>query len=124
MNPKLKFRNGRTKAQFRDDVHVEKIVLVATGGWWVKENLDRLSFIFKEFAAVANISFGGAILRPHAQFMMKDGQLTVDGQDVIRKIRLAAHELIEKGVMKEATLEYISKPLISREEYFNRYKQK
>jgi len=120
LDPKIKFRNGRTGAQFRENVQIDKVVLLATGGWWEKENLDRATNIAEEFAAVANVSFGGAILRPHAHLMVKDGQLTKNGQAVIQAIRLAAQELVESGDIRAETLEEISQPLISKEAYFNR----
>ena len=120
LDPKIEFRNGRTGAQFREDVQIDKVVLLATGGWWEKENLDRATCIVEEFAAVANVSFGGAILRPHAHLMVKDGQLTKNGQAVIQEIRLAAQELVESGDFRAETLEKISQPLISKEAYFNR----
>jgi len=118
LNPKIRFHDGRTVAQFRDDVQVNNIVLLATGGWWERENLDRLPLIFKEFATVSSVTFGGAILRPHAQRMKKEGQLTDGGLAIMKSIRRAAHELVETGAMKRTTLEEISQPLISREEYF------
>jgi len=96
----------------------DKIVLLASGGWWEKENFDTVIRIVEELAAVANVSFGGAIIRPHSHWMKKDGQLTVDGQAVIQAIKLAAQELVEAGAIRSETLEKISQPLISREAYF------
>ncbi len=120
LDPHIEFRNGRTGVQFREDVQIDKVVLLATGGWWEKENLDRVKHIIEELAAVANVSFGGAILRPHAHTMMKDGQLTEGGGAVIQSIRQAANELVETGEISAETLNQISQPLISREAYLHR----
>ena len=36
IEPMLVFRDGRTRARFHEDVNIQKIVLVSTGGWWEK----------------------------------------------------------------------------------------
>jgi len=120
LNPEISFHQGRTRARLRDDVLIDKVVLVASGGWWEKENFDTVIRIVEEFAAVASLTFGGAIIRPHSQWMKKDGQLTKNAQAIIQAIRLAAHELVESGEIRAETLDKISHPLISREAYFHR----
>ncbi|MEO0095812.1 MAG: hypothetical protein ABIL66_07975 [candidate division WOR-3 bacterium] len=34
LEPVLEFRSGRTRARLRNDVKIEKMVLIATCGWW------------------------------------------------------------------------------------------
>jgi len=79
--------------------------------------------IVEELAQVANVEFGGAILRPHAFVMKKDGILTKDGEEIVTALRRAGKELINDGEMHPETLEMISRPLISEQELRNRYNQ-
>ena len=120
LEPDIKFREGRTRAHMRADVLIDKMILVASGGWWEKENFDTVIRIVEELAAVSSVTFGGAIIRPHSQRMRKGGQLTKDGEEVDSAIRTAAHELIELGDIKGETLEAIQRPLVSREAFFQR----
>lgn len=121
LEPDIKFREGRTRANMRAGVLIDKMILVASGGWWEKENFDTVIRIVEELAAVSNVAFGGAIIRPHSQRMTKGGQLTKDGHNVISAIRTAAHELIELGDIREQTLAAIQRPLVSREAFFQRW---
>lgn len=127
LDPLLETREGRTRARFRQEVEIRKMVVVATGGWWEKENLDTVVRIVKEFARVASVEFAGAVLRPHA-FLMRDSsatrkqaEFTEDGTAVVNAARRAGAELIKQGVMSEETLEMVSRPLISQEDLRLRY---
>jgi multimeric flavodoxin WrbA len=121
MEPLLELREGRTRARFREDVTIRRIVLVSTGGWWEKENMDTVVRIAQELAKDAGVEFAGALIRPHAFLMKENGKLTGAGQAVLDAARTAGYELVEAGAMRSDTLEAISQPLISeaglREEY-------
>jgi multimeric flavodoxin WrbA len=119
--PMLETRDGRTRARLRDDVRIRKIVLVATGAWWEKENLDTVLRIAREFAEDASVEFAGAVLRPHAFLMKRRGELTKDGVMILDAVRLAGHELIKSGKVAKNTLDVIARPLIDREELRQRY---
>ncbi|MFH2101942.1 MAG: flavodoxin family protein [Chloroflexota bacterium] len=123
VEPYIENRQGRTRARFRKDVNIRKITLVSTGGWWEKENMGTVVRIVEELAQVANVEFGGAILRPHAFVMKKDGILTKDGEEIVTALRRAGNELVLDGEMHPETLEMISRPLISEQELRNRYNQ-
>lgn len=122
IKPFLETRNGRTRTRFKDDVKIEKVVLVSTGGWWEKQNFATVVRIGVEFAENAGIEFTGALLRPHAFLMKKKGKLTENGQIVVNAAKRAGSELITEGSIKKETLDKISQPLISREgliEFYN-----
>jgi multimeric flavodoxin WrbA len=121
--PLLEFRHGRTRARFRDDVNIKKIVAVSSGGWWEKENMDTVVRIVHELAEVASVEFSGAVLRPHAFMMKADGEITLQGEEIQDAARTAGRELIQHGEMDQATLELISRPLITEEELRARYNQ-
>lgn len=121
LDPLLEFRQGRTRARFRQGVGIQKIVLVSTSGWWEKANLDTVVRITAELAKDAGVEFAGAVLRPHVGLMKAQGALTEDGQAVLNAVGRAGYELVKEGSMTEETLEAISRPLISQEELWRRY---
>jgi hypothetical protein len=50
---------GRSRARFRSDVKVSKIVLVSTGGWWEMGNFGTVLRITEELAKDWNVDFSG-----------------------------------------------------------------
>jgi multimeric flavodoxin WrbA len=121
IDPALEFRKGRTRARFHKDVRVRAIVLVSTGGWWEKGNFGTVVRIVRELAENSGVKFAGAVLRPHAQAMRRGGKLTRDGRAVLDAVRNAGYELIRDGVMRQETLAAISRPLISRAEFWREW---
>jgi multimeric flavodoxin WrbA len=116
IKPLLETREGRTRARLHDDVRLQKVLLVSTGGWWEKENFDIVIHIVKEFAECTNVEFAGAVIRPHAFLMKKKGELTKDGETVLDAVRKAGYEFIKNGRLSEQILDTIRRPLISQEE--------
>jgi multimeric flavodoxin WrbA len=116
VEPYLEFRQGRTRARRRPEVGLKKIALVSTGGWWEKENMGTVVRIAKELAEDISVEFAGAVIRPHAFLMKKDGSLTKEGQAIVGAACRAGRQLVEDGRMKSETLEAVSHPLISEEE--------
>jgi multimeric flavodoxin WrbA len=117
MDPVVENRGGRTRARFRKGVAIKKMVAVSTGGWWEKENFGTVVRIVQELAENGSVEFAGAVLRPHVEVMLRDGELTPDGEAVLRAVGQAGRELIERGAMDGATLEAISRPLVSEKVY-------
>lgn len=111
IDPKLEMRQGRTRARLHRDVNIQKMVLVATSGWWEVENCDTVVRIVRELAEDASVEFAGAILRPHAHAMRAGGKVTPGGQAVLDAARRAGNELVTQGRMNEETLAAISQPL-------------
>jgi multimeric flavodoxin WrbA len=119
LDPALEFRKGRTRAIFRKDVRIRTIALVSTGGWWEKGNFGTVVRIVKELAEDTSVRFAGAVLRPHADYMSRDGELTQDGRAVLNAVRRAGSQLVKNGVMKRETLATISRPLVSRAKFWS-----
>jgi multimeric flavodoxin WrbA len=114
--PLLSFRNGRTRARFHEDVKLSKIVLVSSCGWWELGNFSTVIRIAEELALNTNVEFTGALLRPHAS------ELDVypkKAAQVFTAARGAGEQLISKGKVSQATLQTISQPLVTEEEYRN-----
>lgn len=117
IEPKLAYRNGRTRASLRASISIRNLALVATSGWWEKENLDTLTQIARELAADMAVEFSGAIIRPHAYYICSKGVVTPKGQAVLEAAKLAGRMLIEQGQIPEELIDSISQPLILAEQW-------
>lgn len=118
LDPVLEMRQERTRARFRQDVQIQQIVLVATGGWWETGNMDTVVRIVKELAEDASVKFAGSLLRPHSSVMKSKGKITEQGQAVLDAARCAGSELVTDGEMNPFTLQEVSRPLISMEDFY------
>jgi multimeric flavodoxin WrbA len=116
LDPVLEIREQRTRGRFREGVEITKLVLVSTCGWWEMGNFGTVVRIAEELAKDAGIVFSGAVLRPHAFMMRRQGELTEDGREVLGAAQDAGRELVADGEMRESTLARISRPLIKYEE--------
>lgn len=121
LDPVVETRGGRTRARFREDVHIRKLALVSTSAWWEKGNFGTVVRIVQEIAEDASVEYAGAVLRPHVAAMKESGELTADGQEILQAVRRAGHELAGAGAMSQEILNAISRPLISREEFVRRW---
>jgi hypothetical protein len=117
LDPKLIFREGRTRARFRQIINIKRVVLIAVGGWWEKENVNLLQHVIEEFAKNASVQFSGTLFRPHAYAMQTPDGVTLDGKKVLSALKQAAQELITFGKFNQKTMDDISRPLLPREIY-------
>jgi len=115
-DPVHEIRRRRTGIRLRKDVEISKLVLVSTCGWWEMGNFGTVVRVVAEVARKLGIVFSGAVLRPHASLMREGGQLTKDGEAVLRAVQDAGRELIQEGEMRKSTLAEVSRPLITRGE--------
>ncbi len=118
IEPILEFRDGRTRAKFRDDVKIRRIVLVSTGGWWEIGNFGTVLRIAEEFAKLVGQELAGAVLRPHA-FLMRENK--EKAEIVMEAARQAGIQLIKNGRISKEVLDTISQQLVSEEELTLRY---
>ena len=114
IEPLLEFRNGRTRAKFHDDVNISKIVGVITGGWWEIENLSIVLKIVEEIALNTSTEFSGAILRPHAYALREE---TEKNKEILSTLETIGENLIRDGKIDKEDLQYISQPLVNKEDY-------
>jgi hypothetical protein len=119
LEPKLSYREGRTRAIMRPDVNISKIVLVSTSGWWEVGNFGTVLRIVEEFSADASVDFAGALLRPHAREMVNNRERA---KQIFAASKQAGFELIAKGGIDKSTLNVISQPLITEDEYWQAHK--
>jgi len=105
----------------RKEFKLRRIVLVSSCAFWEMENFDKLVFTIKEIAEALGAEYAGSVLRPHAvvlKSMMNSGQ-NVDS--ILRAAKEAGTELVSKGKISKETLDKVSSPLITFEEYLENY---
>ncbi len=73
----------------------------------------------REFAETASVEFAGAVLRPHAYHLKKDGVLTETGKAVVQAVKQAGSELVRNGKIEESTLLKIRRPLSPEPRYIS-----
>lgn len=115
MDPVLTKRNGRTRARFRSDVKIRKIVLVSTSGWYEKGNFGTVLRIAKEIANDVSVEFAGALVRPHAQLLAREGS---KADRVLEAARESGRQLVATGRISKSLIEAVGKPLIPEEKYW------
>ena len=115
VEPGLEFRDGLTVARPGEGVRMSQIALVTVSGWWEVENMDLVVDIVREMAADFGMEFAGALRRPHAYYMRGDA-----AKEVLEAARRCGRDLVERGRMSDEDLSLVSKPLVTREEDFER----
>lgn len=114
LDPVVTTRKGRTRAKFRQDVNIKKIVLVSSCAWWEKANFETVERIIQELAEDASVKYAGAVLRPHVQWMAEKPEKT---EEILCAARHAGFQLIKKGTMSRNDLDTISQPLVSNKRF-------
>jgi multimeric flavodoxin WrbA len=120
MNPIIEIRADRSRAKFRQDVKISKIVLVSSCGWWEKGNFGTVLRIVDELAEDISVEFTGALLRPHAYYMREDNKKT---RNILKAAKQAGYQLVKKGKMSSEILKIVGSELMSLEEYLKINKQ-
>lgn len=114
IEPILKFQDGRTRAQCHKDVNISKIVAAVVSGWWEIENLNSAIGVITEIAKNYSIEFAGAIRRPHCYPLQDD---TEKSKEILQKLEEVGFKFIKEGEMDKESLDIISQPLATQEEY-------
>jgi hypothetical protein len=114
-------RGRRMFPHRRKEFRLQRVVLVSSCAFWEMENFDKLVLTIKETAEALGAEYAGSVLRPHAvvlKSMMNSGQ-NVDS--ILGAAKKAGAELVSKGSISKETLDKISSPLITFEEYLENY---
>ena len=119
LDPQLSMRGGRTRALLREDTAIRTFALVCTNGWWEKANCATVVRIVRELAENSSVSFGGALLRPHANQMRRQGIMTPRGEAALAAAHQAGVELVRDGAMHRETLQAAGKALVPKKEWWS-----
>ncbi len=118
VEPLLEYKNGRTRAKFHENVKISKLLGVITGGWWEIENLSVVLKIMEEITLNTSIEFTGAILRPHAYALREETEIN---KGIISTLETIGEQIIKEGKIDKENLEYISQPLVNKEDYITKW---
>jgi multimeric flavodoxin WrbA len=121
LDPRLRFENGRSQAQFRTDVKIKKIGLLAASGWWEVENTATVVKIVKDFASLSRCEFLPPILRPQAGNLRSRSGTTDTGKEILGSLEIAGEQLIQTGTIDPAITESIQQPLMSLEDFLTHW---
>jgi multimeric flavodoxin WrbA len=113
VEPFVELREGRVRKIVRDKSWNCKLVLISNCGLWELDNFDPLVHHVEAICKNMNMTYAGALLRPHGEVMQvllkkKSSEL----EEVFEAAREAGRQLIEKGGMDVETLERVSRPLV------------
>ena len=89
--------------RFRENVRVNKLVLISSCGYWSLKNFELLVLLMKSFCKELQIEFAGALLRPNA-YAMEDLN---DDDDIFLASKDAGYQLINKGNIDPDTIKRI-----------------
>jgi len=110
IDPVVKTREGRTRAKFREDVNIKKMVLVSSSAWWEKANFETVERIVQELAEDVSVKYAGSVLRPHVQWLVEKSE---KAEQIFSAARHAGFQLIKEGKISRNDLNIISQPLVS-----------
>lgn len=111
----LQFKRRRTRAKMRAEVAICTFALVCTSGWWEKANCATVVRVVRELAADASVTFGGALLRPHASALRGKGAAV---EAVLAAAFQAGVELARDGVMSAEAQRQASRALVTRKAWW------
>jgi len=116
-NPKIEQRGDHCRHPGRGTVKDKKLVLVSNCGFWELDNFDALVGHVKAIARNLDAVFAGALLRPHGPAFKAMLARHAPVTDVFDAARKAGRELVETGAMAPETLNAVSRPLLSCDQY-------
>jgi len=115
----MEIRDNHVRHPVREEMNLEKVVLVSNCGLWEMDNFDPMINHIKAYCKNLNAEYVGALLRPHAPVLRPMLKNKGDVSDIIESARKAGYELIEYGKISSETMNNISRPIISKEDYIN-----
>ena len=106
-------RGNRMFPHRRPEVKLKKIALVASSGYWERENFDALLYTIQKACDSMSTEFAGALLRPHADVLA--GIIKSEGKAdfIFDAAREAGRQLVKSEKMSPQTLKVIETPLLS-----------
>ena len=119
MLPFAEIKDGHIIHHMRENVKLQKLVLVASCGFWKLDHLDPLVEYVKGVCDETKSEFAGALLRPHAH-VISEG-MPIDF--IINASKEAGKQLIINGQMSSETLELISKVLLPQQAHMDGARQ-
>jgi len=123
MLPFAEIKDGHIIHHMRENVKLQKIVLVASCGFWKLDHLDPLVEYIKGVCDETKSEFAGALLRPHAHALESVISAGMPIDFLINAAKEAGKQLITNGHMSSETLELISKVLLPQQAHMEGARQ-
>jgi multimeric flavodoxin WrbA len=116
--PTLERHDGRdSHPSRRADGGSRKLVLVSNSGFWDRNNFDALIHHIEALAGYDSEAFAGALIRPHGPALAAMLEMKAGAEDVVAAATDAGRQLAEEGAIAQATLDTVSRDLLSAEDY-------
>lgn len=119
IEPFITLRAGHCSHPIREGTPQAKLVLVSSCGFWEMDNFDPLLEQMRTLCRVIGLEFAGALLRPHAPGFCTMLEMGAPVHDVLDAARAAGRELITHGVISEATMAAVSRPVLACDDYLH-----
>jgi multimeric flavodoxin WrbA len=114
---RIEIKDGRCRHPIREGFKPLPVALVSNCGFWEMENFDLLLQHVKGWAEHANSPFLGAVLRPTGPILRALLDFGNNFDDIFQAVKEAGRQLIKQGKMSDKTLDTISRPIMTKEEY-------
>lgn len=117
VHPLIELRHDHCRHSRRNSVPQAKLVLVSNCGFWELDNFDALVHHAKAVSANFDMTFAGALLRPHGHAFKAMLAHNAPVTDIVEAAKTAGQQLVQTGQIDETLLNTISRPLLPRDEF-------
>jgi len=100
-----------------DRTCTRRVVLVSNCGQWDMDMFDPLLVQMTAWCRHANMTFAGALLRPHGPVLKEMIGRGLPVTDVPEAAKEAGRQLIKAGAISREVLDTISRPLLPKDRY-------
>lgn len=116
--PWIELRDDHCRHPQRNKREVRrKLALVSNSGFWELDNFDSMVQHMKAVCKNMDADYAGALLRPHGGGLRNMLKMGMPMDDILQAAKDAGRQLIEEGVMAQATLDIVSRELMPRDMY-------
>jgi multimeric flavodoxin WrbA len=115
----LELRDGHQRHPLREEYKRGKLVLVSNCGLWELDNFDPMVAHIEAICKNISREYAGALLRPHGGGLNVMKDLGVPVEDILEASRDAGRQLVRDGLIRDETLETVSREIMSFDMYFD-----
>ncbi|MEM0358494.1 MAG: flavodoxin family protein [Candidatus Hadarchaeales archaeon] len=117
LKPFFELREGHCRHPLREGVKGGKVVMVATCGFWEKDNFHPALEHVKAMCRNAGREFAGALLRPHGGGLRLLLKLGLPLDDLFEACREAGRRLVREGKIPEELQRKVERELMPLDQY-------
>jgi multimeric flavodoxin WrbA len=117
VQPYFELREGHCRHPLREGVKGGKVALVATCGFWEKDNFDPLLVHVRAMCRNVGREFAGALLRPHGGGLKLLLRLGLPLDELFGACREAGRRLVREGRIPEELERKVAEELMPLDQY-------